>query len=148
VLSPSELADLLRTRADELNGRLVAVNGRLAHPLRCLDCAALVFEGTNPAYTLRLPPPPTTWVPDPADLRVDRTYLARMTNAQENGEPVVDLLGEFDTGRTHGLTVTVAELLQGDVGAERPFTRVRPGRRCRLALPRAASPSAAPTTTT
>ena len=117
VLSPSELGDLIRTRGEELSGSLVAVRGRLVYPLPCPGCEPLMFDGTNLGYGLRPPPVSTTWGADHVDTGVDRTYVVRIAPELVLRGTVLDLTGELDTGRTQGLTITVAELLKGGIGA-------------------------------
>jgi hypothetical protein len=128
VLSPAELGELVRTRAAELDGTLVAVQGRLERDpsVPCTSgqiCANTLLADSGAGFHLR---PIGDIGPGPWDGSGPKTgtFAVRITAKLEGGRPVVDFIGDLVNRDDGTLALSVADIVGGAVQMENAYAAV------------------------
>lgn len=128
VLSAAELGELVRTRAADLDGTIVAVRGRLERDpsVPCISghiCANTLLADSGAGFHLR---PIGDIGPGPWDGSgpKDGTFAVRITANLEGGRPVVEYIGDLVSRDDGTFTVPVADIVGGAVRMEGAYAAV------------------------
>ena len=126
LLSPAEVGVLVRTRAAELAGTIVAVSGRLETDpsVRCRAFAcATVLADSGGGFFVR---PVGDIGPGPWDGSgpKDGTFALRITPSLAAGQPGVEYIGDLTTPKDGGLAWSVTDILGGAAPNEGSYAAV------------------------
>jgi hypothetical protein len=128
VLTPAELGELVRTRATELAGTIVAVSGRLHRDssiacARGVVCADTVLADSGGGFHIK---PVGDIGPGPWDGSgpKDGMFALRMTSNVDGGRPVVEFVGDLAHRDDGTLAVSVADILGGQIQMEGAYAAV------------------------
>jgi hypothetical protein len=128
LLSAAELGELVRTRAADLAGTIVAVRGRLERDpsILCISgqiCANTLLADSGAGFHLR---PVGDSGPGPWDGSGPKTgtFAVRITATLESGRPVVEFVGDLVNRDDGTFVLSVADILAGAVQMEGAYAAV------------------------
>jgi hypothetical protein len=126
LLPPAEVGVLVRTRAAELAGTIVAVRGRLETDpsVRCRAFAcATVLADSGGGFSVR-PVGDIGQGPWDGSEPKDGTFALRITPSLDAGQPGVEYIGDLVNRDDGTFVVSVADILAGTVGIEGAYAAV------------------------